>query len=40
MSALTVHCVQLLVRGKLMLTGITVKECCIRSVIKCTVHEI
>ena len=39
-SALTVHMVQLLVRGKLVFTGVTVSECCMRTVIKRTVHEI
>jgi len=38
MSAITVHCVQLLVRGKLVFTGITASECCIRSLIKHMVH--
>jgi hypothetical protein len=40
METATVHCVQFLVSDKLVFTGITVSECCIRSVIKCTVHEI
>jgi hypothetical protein len=39
-SALTVHCVQLLVRGKLVFNGMTVNEFCIRSLIKCMLHAI
>jgi hypothetical protein len=40
METATVHCVQFLVSDKLVFTGITDSECCIRILIKRRVHEI